>query len=379
MKLKLPLAFLFLFNFATAQVPSDWSATSTYSSGALVISDGTTYIAQQDVNTAGTALTDTSYWLSLDAAAPTSAPSTSAPTSTPDTSTVPTETPDTDTTEEVRLKGISTNATVTPTALMVAGVTITGGTKKVVFQVQATGTYGSNDGYLQDPVLYIVNSLGAVVATVDNWQDGPDAGYDATLYSTSYLSELQNSSYAMAGANESAIIMNLPEGSYTALVGSKSGAETAKAVVAAFDFETGATISKLKGISTNATVTPTALMVAGVTITGGTKKVVFQVQATGTYGSNDGYLQDPVLYIVNSLGAVVATVDNWQDGPDAGYDATLYSTSYLSELQNSSYAMAGANESAIIMNLPEGSYTALVGSKSGAETAKAVVAAFDFE
>ena len=83
MKLKLPLAFLFLFNFATAQVPSDWSATSTYSSGALVISDGTTYIAQQDVNTAGTALTDTSYWLSLDAAAPSSAPTTSAPTTPP--------------------------------------------------------------------------------------------------------------------------------------------------------------------------------------------------------------------------------------------------------------------------------------------------------
>ena len=37
--------------------------------------------------------------------------------------------------------------------------------------------------------------------------------------------------------------------------------------------------AKLKGISTNATVTPSALMVAGVTITGGTKKVVFQVQA----------------------------------------------------------------------------------------------------
>jgi len=241
MKYKLPLAFLFLFNFVVAQVPSDWDESSTYSAGALVISNGTTYIAQQDVNTAGTALTDTSYWLSLDAAAPSTAPSTSAPTTTPDASTLPTTTPETDTgtdtTVDIRLKGISTNATVTPTALMVAGVTITGGTKKVVFQVQATGTYGSDKGYLQDPVLYIVNSLGAVVATVDNWQDGPDAGYDASLYSTSYLSELQNSSYAMAGANESAIIMNLPEGSYTALVGSKSGAETAKAVVAAFDFE----------------------------------------------------------------------------------------------------------------------------------------------
>ena len=115
MKLKSPLAFLFLFNFVTAQVPSDWSATSTYSSGALVISNGTTYIAQQDVNTAGTALTNTSYWLSLDAAAPSTAPTTSAPTTPPDTSTVPTTPPDTggtDPSSQIRLANISTRGYV---------------------------------------------------------------------------------------------------------------------------------------------------------------------------------------------------------------------------------------------------------------------------
>ena len=78
MKLK-----IFLFSLSSsilcAQVPSTWSASSTYTSGALVLdSSGVTYIAQQDVNTAGTALSNTSYWLSLDAAAPTQAPSTSA-------------------------------------------------------------------------------------------------------------------------------------------------------------------------------------------------------------------------------------------------------------------------------------------------------------
>ena len=94
MKIKLPILFLLIFSFAHAQVPSTWSSSSTYSSGALVLdNNGVTYIAQQGVTVAGTALTDTSYWLSLDAAAPASAPSTSAPTSTPDTSTVPTETP----------------------------------------------------------------------------------------------------------------------------------------------------------------------------------------------------------------------------------------------------------------------------------------------
>ena len=239
MKIKFLLPFLLIFNIVNAQVPSSWDSTATYTSGALVLdASGVTYIAQQDVSTPGTTLTDTTYWKSLDAAAPTTTP-TGAPTTTPDTSTVPSTAPDTnETTVDIRLKGISTNATVTPTALMVAGVTITGGTKKVVFQVQATGTYASTDGYLQDPVLYIVSqATGAVVATVDNWQNGPDTGYDATLYSDSYLTELQNSSYAMAGASESAIIMNLPEGSYTALVGSKSGTETAKAIVAAFDFE----------------------------------------------------------------------------------------------------------------------------------------------
>ena len=375
------LSFLSFFTLTVlsslAQGPATWDQNTAYTHPALVLNGSTTYISLQDVPS-GTAITSSTYWSTLDSQVPTTTPTGAESLTTPDASEVNSLSAPS-TTNAAKLKGISTNATVTPSALMVAGVTITGGTKKVVFQVQATGTYAATDGYLQDPVLYIVNGLGAVVATVDNWQNGPDAGYDATLYSTSYLTELQNSAYAMAGANEAAIIMNLPEGSYTALVGSKSGAETAKAVVAAFDFETGESVSKLKGISTNATVTPSALMVAGVTITGGTKKVVFQVQATGTYASTDGYLQDPILYIVNGLGAVVATVDNWQNGPDAGYDASLYSTSYLSELQNSSYAMAGANESAIIMNLPEGSYTALVGSKSGAETAKAVVAAFDFE
>ena len=43
---------------------------------------------------------------------------------------------------------------------------------------------------------------------------------------------------------------------------------------------------------------------------------------------------------------------------------------YLAELKNSNYAMKGDKECAIVLNLPEGSYTALVGSKSGTETAR---------
>ena len=246
-----------------------------------------------------------------------------------------------------------------------------------ISSTRGAGTYGAGTGFVSDPILVITNAKGQTVATVDNWQDGPSAGYDDSLYDPSYLTELTNSNYAMNGPKECAIVLNLPEGTYTALVGVQ-GESSAKAVVAAFDFETGASVANLKGISTNGTVTTEAWMVAGVQITGGTKKVVFQVQGAGTYGAGTGFVSDPILVITNAKGQTVATVDNWQDGPSAGYDDSLYDPSYLTELTNSNYAMNGPKECAIVLNLPEGTYTALVGVQ-GESSAKAVVAAFDFE
>ena len=175
MKYKLPLAFLFLFNFVVAQVPSDWSATSTYSSGALVISNGTTYIAQQDVNTAGTPLTDTSFWLSLDAAAPSTPPSTSAPTSTPDSSTVPITPPGTPSSVS-RFLGISTRGLVSSTKAMYGSIAITGTENKTVAFMGKGKTMESQGitDYVADPALIIyklTNGAWGVYRTIDNWGD----------------------------------------------------------------------------------------------------------------------------------------------------------------------------------------------------------------
>ncbi len=107
MKIKFLLPFLLIFNIVNAQVPSSWDSTATYTSGALVLdASGVTYIAQQDVSTPGTALTDTTYWKSLDAAAPTTTP-TGAPTTQPDVSTVPTSTPDTSTTQNAKIASVN--------------------------------------------------------------------------------------------------------------------------------------------------------------------------------------------------------------------------------------------------------------------------------
>jgi hypothetical protein len=90
--------------FAQSGLPGTWNQNTAYSSGTLVISNGSTYLAQKAVPS-GTALTSTAYWQSLDSAVPTSSPGT-APSSTPDVSSAPTSTPASD-----------ANTTVTPSGL----------------------------------------------------------------------------------------------------------------------------------------------------------------------------------------------------------------------------------------------------------------------
>ena len=78
---------------SNAQVPTAWSSAQSYKPGSLVLNQhGNTFIAQQDVSS-GIPLSNTSYWASLDEAAPTSVPG-GAPFTTPDTSTVPLATPE---------------------------------------------------------------------------------------------------------------------------------------------------------------------------------------------------------------------------------------------------------------------------------------------
>jgi hypothetical protein len=132
-----------------------------------------------------------------------------------------------------------------------------------------------------------------LIAQVDDWQAGP-VDVNSTYYQASYLSDLSSSKYAMSGASEPAIILNLPVGSFTALVDGK-GVE-GKVVIGAFDFDSS-TSSKLFGISTNAFTRNAASVVAGITITGGTKRVVFQVQGRPTYPSEASFLSDPRLSI----------------------------------------------------------------------------------
>jgi hypothetical protein len=66
-----------------------------------------------------------------------------------------------------------------------------------------------------------------------------------------------------------------------------------------------------------------------------------------------GALSDPVLTIYDSTGSVIATNDNWQDDINA------------IDVQKNGLAPPNASESALVLRLPAGEYTAIVSGANG--------------
>jgi len=370
MKYKLPLAFLFLFNFVVAQVPSDWSATSTYSSGALVISNGTTYIAQQDVNTAGTSLTDTSFWLSLDAAAPTSSPSTSAPTTPPDTSTVPTTPPETDDSDDpdlpnagstdVVLGGISTTGYISGNGgRLSAGFAISGGDMTVLTTGKGAKEYlstASLQDTLNDPKMEIKALSGSSWSSQHsdlNWKTG---NYFSQLNATGF--------FALYEDDDTGIYETLSANNYLVEITSTDG-DSGGTLVEVYEtygyWNSTYTGSKLEGISTNGYVRagsePGERMTAGVALRNfgsdatATKRVIVMAKWSTYVPSNDNdttndfdILDDPRIEVTDSDKNILAENDNWGTLP-ASVKSAIETTGLMTGFRED-------KDAAVIVNLP---------------------------
>jgi len=106
-------------------------------------------------------------------------------------------------------------------------------------------------------------------------------------------------------------------------------------------------ITKLDGISTNAFITPTNKMIAGVLISGGTKRLM--VRASSVDGAVDPQLEIVTYPDRKPLGSN----DSWATDPAAA------------ELTQKKLAPARATDAAIIVNLPPGLFTMEITSKNG--------------
>jgi predicted outer membrane repeat protein len=253
----------------------------------------------------------------------------------------------------VTLGNISTRGLVGIGDEVMIGGFIIGGTGNKMVLLRAKGPS------LSDPSIGLANTLpdptlslfsGATrIGFNDNWADASNAqSIDPSLRPTNGL--------------ESAILVSLSPGAYTAIVSGANGA-TGIGLVEVFDIDEGAQ-SKLSNISTRGLVgTGDGVMIGGFIVNGpNSDKVV--VRAIGPSLANPPFnltnvLQNPALALFDVNGNRFAFNDDWRSDQQADIIAT--------GLQPANDA-----ESAIVITLLPGNYTAIV-SGVGSTTGLALV------
>jgi phospholipase/lecithinase/hemolysin len=235
--------------------------------------------------------------------------------------------------------------------VLIAGFVISGNQAKKVI-VRALGPTLSTlgvSGALADPTMTIVNSSNVVVASNDNWRD-------------TQQSEIAASGYAPPNDLESAIIATLSPGSYTAVVTGKNGG-TGIGLVDLYQLD--ASTSIFQNLSTRGLVGSGNNVLIGGLIIGNGEPPVIVLRAIGPTLSNFGITQpllDPTLELRNANGALIAFNDDWNDNTPTAVKATLLKPS-------------DTRESAIVVSLATGNYTAIVRGKNGT-TGVALVEAY---
>ena len=244
-----------------------------------------------------------------------------------------------------QLENISTRALAqTGDNVMIGGFIITGSGQKSVI-LRAIGPSLTNDGItqpLQNPTLELHDDTGALIASNDNWIDAPNK------------QEIINSGVAPSNNLESAILMSLSPGAYTAIVSGVNNA-TGIALVEGYDLDPTAG-SKLGNISTRGLVqTGDNVMIGGLIMAGPGSDTVL-VRAIGPSLANatppvQGALADPMLELHDGNGTLLASNDNWKDTQQA-------------QIQATGLAPTDDAESAIMQTLEPGTYTAIVRGKN---------------
>ncbi len=235
---------------------------------------------------------------------------------------------------------VSTRGNVLGGENVLIGGFIIGGTTPKKLITRAIGPSLQQFGItnaLSDPVLQIFGAAGNILATNDNWRDNRE-------------SEIIASGVEPQDDRESAILIILPPGTYTAIVRGKN--VTGIALVEVYDLDETAG-SNLTNISTRGFVQGGEHVLIGGFILGnknGGSRVV--VRAIGPSLSGFGIatpLQDPVLDLYNSSGTRIAADNDWKDSQEVAIEA-------------SGLSPRDSREAAIMSVLGPGTYTAIVRS-----------------
>jgi hypothetical protein len=165
--------------------------------------------------------------------------------------------------------------------------------------------------------------------------------------------------YPTPGDWDSALLVNLPPGAYTAQV---SGLDGQTGIALAEVYQVGSSPAKLINISTRALVgTGSSVEIAGLVVQGSapTQVLIRAVGPTLSTFNVSGVLAKPTLTIVDSSGNTVATNTGWSTNSNAAAIASETTTVGAFVLP------VGSADCALLLTLAPGSYTAIVSGVGG--------------
>ncbi len=277
--------------------------------------------------------------------------------------------------QDTHLSSISTRGQVsTGGSIMISGFNVPAGADRTVL-IRAAGPTLANfslTGLLANPKLELYNSAGTKIYENDDWG------------STTALSAAFGTAGAFAfNANslESALLVTLPAGGYTAQVGGVNST-TGVALVEVYDLSSGT--NYLTSLSTRGPVgTGSALLIAGFDLAPASTTRRLLVRAVGPTLSSfslSGALADSKLELYNSTGTKIAENDDWATasasaGSALAADATALASAFT-KAGAFAYASTASKDSALLIDLPGGSYTAQV-SGVNSTTGLALVEVYD--
>ncbi len=241
---------------------------------------------------------------------------------------------------------------------VVVGFVVSGSGSQPVL-VRAIGPslsgFGITDA-LSDPSLSVQNSSGQILAANAGWNNDSLVSATASRVGAFGLT---------AGSHDSAVVLALPPGAYTATIaGGKSDGE---ALIEVYDaLSAGATTApQLVNMSTRGFVDADGNLIAGFVVQGTSAKRVL-VRAVGPGLSSfgvSGALSDPILEVHDASGATVAKNNDWTvpQSLDAAHPAAAAADIAAAAAMAGAFPLAsGSKDSAVVITLNPGAYTAVV-------------------
>jgi hypothetical protein len=227
-------------------------------------------------------------------------------------------------------------------ALAIAGFTITGTDPKqvVIRGLGPTLTNFITHRVLADPMLGLYDGSGTLILSNNDWKD-------------TQQDEIQATGLAPSFDVESAILITLQPGKYTAILsGFPGGLPLPIGLVEVYDINPGVS-AELTNVSTRGLVGGgDGVMIGGFIANGSTQVVVRGLGPTlAQFGVSEA-LADPVVSLFDSNGNLVSTNNNWKDTQQAAIQAT-------------GVAPPNDLEAAILVPVAAGNYTAILFGNGG--------------